>query len=81
MVHTLLFHADSTRSRFSGTELLLFNHLNSISCFSFQFASVETIVVVITDQVHGLRRYSTLVTLVACITMFGLGLLLCTDVR
>ena len=47
----------------------------------FQFASVETIVVVITDQIHGLRRYNMLVTLVACIVMFGLGLLLCTDVR
>ena len=36
---------------------------------------------VITDQIHGLRRYNTLVILVICITMFGLGLLLCTDVR
>ncbi|CAF1058426.1 unnamed protein product [Rotaria sordida] len=43
------------------------------------FASVETIVVVITDQIHGLRRYNTLVILVVCIAMFALGLLLCTD--
>ena len=36
--------------------------------------------VVVCDQIHGLRRYHTLVTLVSCIAMFGLGLLLCTDV-
>ncbi|CAF1020392.1 unnamed protein product [Rotaria sp. Silwood1] len=43
------------------------------------FASVETIVVVITDQIHALRRYNTFVILFVCISMFGLGLLLCTD--
>ncbi|CAF2737142.1 unnamed protein product [Rotaria sp. Silwood2] len=43
------------------------------------FASVETIVVVITDQIHSLRRYNIFVTLIVCISMFGLGLLLCTD--
>ncbi|CAM4866858.1 unnamed protein product [Rotaria socialis] len=43
------------------------------------FASVETIVVVITDQIHALRRYNTLVILIVCIAHFGLGLLLCTD--
>ncbi|CAF0879596.1 unnamed protein product [Adineta ricciae] len=43
------------------------------------FASIETIVVVITDQIHGLRRYNSIITLVTCIVQFGLGLLLCTD--
>lgn len=43
------------------------------------FASIETIVVVITDQVHGLRRYYTVITLLVCVAAFGLGLLLCTD--
>ncbi|CAF1181269.1 unnamed protein product [Adineta steineri] len=43
------------------------------------FASVETIVAVITDQIHALRRYHTLITLIICISAFGLGLLLCTD--
>ena len=47
----------------------------------FQFASIETIVVVITDQVHSLRRYYTLITFIVCLAAFGLGLLLCTAVR
>jgi capsule polysaccharide export protein KpsE/RkpR len=34
-----------------------------------------------TDQIHGLRRYNTLITFIICVVMFGLGLILCTDVR
>ncbi|CAF4131337.1 unnamed protein product, partial [Rotaria sordida] len=43
------------------------------------FASIETVVVTITDQIQILRRYNALVTFIVCTVMFGLGLLLCTN--
>ncbi|CAF1078151.1 unnamed protein product, partial [Didymodactylos carnosus] len=43
------------------------------------FAFVETITTVITDQFNSLRRHRTIVTFVACVSMFALGLVLCTD--
>lgn len=61
--------------------MTFFNFEFNPTCILSQFASIETIVVVITDQVHGLRRYYTLITLLVCVAAFGLGLLLCTDVR
>ncbi|CAF1409805.1 unnamed protein product [Didymodactylos carnosus] len=41
--------------------------------------SVDTITTVFTDQFNSLRPYKTFLTLIACVIMFLLGLVLCTD--